>query len=240
MRINAGIFLDSFLAYTTYKFNKNLYLGCPLNALIHFEKYYYDEIFIIENKDYVNSFDILNLKKISEASMKPKCYGGGIRNINQAKAIIEVGYERISLRSIYFQDLNEFRRIILLLGRQSVTLCLDIKKFDNHYYVCLNNKLIIRVDEFNINESDIPGEILINNMDLNGTLSGIDLELIEIIANKMWNTNLNYCGGVNSIYDIDLLVQFNFTAATLFSRAATINNGSDKLLNNTVFYEKGR
>ena len=49
-----------------------------------------------------------DFKKISEASLKAKCYGGGIRTLSQAKTIIEVGYERVSIRKLYFYDINAF------------------------------------------------------------------------------------------------------------------------------------
>jgi cyclase len=238
MRINAGIFLDNFLSYTTLNFERNLYLGCPINATIHFDRFQYDEILIIENKEYLNSFDVLNLKKISESSMKPKCYGGGIKSIGQAKAVIEIGFERISLRNLFFIDLDEYRKIILLLGKQSVTLCLDIKKYGEQFFIIVNGKEIISLNDFEILKSDIPGEIFINYIDFNGTLLGVDLKLAEIIRSKNWNTNLNYCGGVSSLNDVKLLSNYDFTAVTLFTRSSTINEGSDKLLNNTIFYEQ--
>jgi cyclase len=237
MRINAGIYIEDNISYTTKNFKKHLYLGCPINAVMHFSKFEYDEILLLNNSYFLNSFDILNFKKISESSLKPKCYGGGIRTLSQAKTIIEVGYERVSLRKLYFKDINEYRSIMKLLGRQSITLCLDIKKIDNVYCIISDDILHIKLSDFNIDLEDIPGEIFINNVDTNGCLGSFDLELINMIKNRNWPTNINYCGGISSMSEINILEQNNFTAVTVFTRAATINNGNDKLLNNTIFYE---
>lgn len=238
MRINAGIYIENNISFVTKKFRKNLYLGCPINTVIHYTKFDYDEILIINNCHYVNSFDILNLKKISESSLKPKCYGGGIRELEQAKTIIEVGFERVSLRTLFFININEYRNIIKLLGRQSVSLCLDVKKYDNSYFITIDGNRILNLYDFIIEDNDLPGEIFINYIDLNGCLGSLDMDLINLIKSKNWKTNINYSGSISKMSEVTLLKNLNFTAVTLFSRAATINDGNDKLLNNTIFNEQ--
>ncbi len=237
MRINAGIYIENNISYVTKRFQKNLYLGCPINAVMHYTKFDYDEILIINKCDYVNSFDILNLKKISESSLKPKCYAGGIRELEQAKSIIEVGFERVTLRTLFFNNINEYRKIIKLLGRQSVSLCIDIKKYQNSYFITIDGKRLFNLIEFIIDDNDLPGEIFINYIDLNGCLSSLDMELINLIHSKKWKTNINYSGSISKLSEVTLLKNLDFTAVTLFTRAATINNGNDKLLNNTIFNE---
>ncbi len=238
MRINAGIYIENNISFVTKNFERKLYLGCPINAAIHYSKFDYDEILIVNKCDFVNSFDFLNLKKISESSLKPKCYAGGIRELDQAKTVIEVGFERVSLRTIFFKNINEYRKIIKLIGRQAVTLCLDIKKYQNQYFIFIDEEKIVKLEEFNIEDIDMPGEILINNIDLNGCLSPLDIVLINLIISKNWHTNINYSGGISYMTDINFLKKLNFTAVTLFTRSATVNDGNDKLLNNSIFHEQ--
>ena len=238
MRINAGIYIEERNSYVTKGFVRDLYLGCPINAVMHFNRFDYDEILIVNNIDFIDSFELLQLKKYSEASNKPKCYSGGIRLMEQAKSIIEIGFERVSLRSLYFSDITEYRKIIKFIGRQSVTLCLDVIFEDNDYYITVGAERKERVSGFLLDFADYPGEVFINFINNNGKQSGIDFRLAELFLIKNWKINLNYCGGIKSKEEIDKLFEMGFTAVTLFSRASTINNGVDKLLNNNIFYEQ--
>ena len=64
------------------------------------------------------------------------------------------------------------------------------------------------------------------------------MDLINLIKSKKWKTNINYSGSISKMSNVTLLKNFNFTAVTLFTHAATINNGNDKLLNNSIFNEQ--
>lgn len=238
MRINAGIYIEERNSYITKGFVRDLYLGCPINAIMHFNRFDYDEILIINNVDFIDSFELLQLKKYSEASNKPKCYGGGIRLMEQAKSIIEIGFERVSLRSLYFTNISEYRRIIKFIGRQSVTLCLDVILEGDEYYISVGEERKLKVSEFSLDLADYPGEVFINFINNNGKQNGIDFRLAELFTTKNWKVNLNYCGGINSKGEINKLFDMGFTAVTLFSKASTINKGADKLLNNNIFYEQ--
>jgi cyclase len=235
MRINCGIFIENKVSFTTYKFHKNLYLGCPLNTVYHFDKFDYDEILLVNKTNYVDSFDLLYLKLLSESSYKPKCYAGGVKSLSQAKSIIEIGFERISFRDLFFEDKDQYLKIIKVLGRQGVTLCLDIKMINGNYFIISNDRPIVSLDNFHLEEEFLPGELFINNVDLNGTLLGPDLSLINIIKDKKFKTNINYCGGIRNKSDVNLINQLGIDAVTIFTAVSTISNGSQKLINNSFF-----
>lgn len=235
MRINCGIFLENKISYTTCKFINKLYLGCAQNAVYHFDKFNYDEICIINKTKYVDSFDMLYLKSLSESSYKPKCYAGGIKILDQAKKIIEIGFERVSVRNLFFEDINEYLKIIRAIGRQGVTLCIDVKLIDFTYFIMINNQPIISLLDFNLNDELLPGELFINNIDLNGTLSGPDFTLLSILREKKFKTNINYCGGIRNIIDVNEIEKFEIDAITTFTAASTILDGNQKLVNNSFF-----
>ncbi len=233
MRINCGVYIEDKVSFTTYKFDKKLYLGCPMNSIYHFDQFEYDEILIVNNSRFVDSFEMIYLKSLSESSWKPKCYAGGIKLLSQAKSIIEIGFERISIRDLFFENRIEYSNILKFLGRQGVTLCLDIKKEDNNYFIQYLGRSVISLEKFDLEDELLPGELLINNIDLNGTLMGPDLELLDLIKKKKIKTNINYCGGVRDLNDIDTLKRFGVNATTIFTASSTILNGSQKLINNS-------
>ncbi len=235
MRINCGVFIEEMISFTTYKFENKIYLGCPQNSIYHFDKYGYDEIVIINKTKYIDSFQLLFLKILSEASYKPKCYGGGVKSFLQAKHIVEIGFERISVRDLFFESRTEYLKIIQEIGRQGVTLCIDVQLFQGVYFIVSNNKIVMPLVEFTLDDENMPGELFVNNIDLNGTLSGPDILLLKQIMEKKLKTNINYCGGIRDIEDVNIVKQFGISAVTIFTAASTINNGNQKLINNSFF-----
>ena len=58
----------------------------------------------------------------------PFCYGGGIKNIDQAKKILSLGVEKISLSSAVFENPELVSQIVEHAGSQSVVISIDVKK----------------------------------------------------------------------------------------------------------------
>ena len=62
-------------------------------------------------------------------------YGGGIRNFEQVKKIFDLGYERIILNSIFFQNPKILDEIVKVYGEQSILINFDIKKIKNDFKI---------------------------------------------------------------------------------------------------------
>ncbi len=58
----------------------------------------------------------------------PLCYGGGIRNVDQARRIIGLGVEKVAMSSAAVQDPGLIAAVAREIGRQSVVVVLDVKK----------------------------------------------------------------------------------------------------------------
>ena len=72
-----------------------------------------------------------NLKLIENLAVEcqmPLCYGGGIKSIESAQEIFQLGVEKISLSSIIFEDISIISQLAKSVGSQSVVITLDIKK----------------------------------------------------------------------------------------------------------------
>ena len=67
------------------------------------------------------------MKKISKESFLPISYGGNIRDIKDAKKLINIGFEKLCFG---FGSYNKilFNEISKEIGRQSITLIIDLKK----------------------------------------------------------------------------------------------------------------
>ncbi len=210
----------------TVKFKDGKYVGDPINAVKIFNEKESDELMVldidatVENRE-PNYKMIENLA--SECRM-PLCYGGGIKTVEQATKIFNLGVEKIALSSVAIENPKLVTEIAKEVGNQSVVVVIDVKKkMFGGYDVYTHNgtkktkvdleKFIIELQSFGV------GEIVINSIDNDGVMKGYDLSLIEKIK-PLVDVPLTILGGAGSLDDIrKLIVKFGIigcSAGSLF------------------------
>ena len=144
----------------------------------------------------------------------PFCYGGGVTTVEQAKEIIKLGAEKVALSSAAIHDLSLLSKIGQAVGLQSVVVVIDVKKTKSlfkatNYEVYSGNGKIktgIKLDDFLIQINQVGvGEIVINSIDRDGTMEGYDLELVQLVREKV-DVPLTILGGAGSHQDIKELI----------------------------------
>jgi len=194
------------------KFKNHNYIGDPINAVKIFNEKKADELFLLEIdasvKKYEPNFQLI--KNIARESRMPICYGGGIKNLEQAKKIFNFGIEKIALSSVIFDNLDIVSKISNFSGTNSTVVVLDIKRINNEYSIFINNgKTKIEkniVDLIKKLEDSGMGEIVINSIDRDGTMKGYDIDLIDLFFNHT-KVPLTILGGAGSFLDIEKAVQ---------------------------------
>lgn len=230
----------------TVKFKDPKYVGDPINAVRIFNEKEVDELIILdisatsENRE----IDYKSIKMWADECRMPLCYGGGIKNADQAEKIFSLGVEKIAISSAVVNDSKIISKIGKRVGNQSVVAVLDIKKnFFGEYQILTHNatkKSNKKITQF-LNEIEDAGvgEIVINSVDKDGTFDGYDIKLIEMVR-KNSNVPLTVIGGASSLEDIKKLVKkfkiIGAAAGSLFVfkgkyRAVLINypNFDDKI-----------
>ena len=114
----------------TRQFKDDKYVGDPINAVRIFNEKSVDELIIIDiDATRLNNepnFELL--QRLANESRMPLCYGGGVKNVEQAKRIIQMGIEKVAISSEAFKDPELVRKISESIGSQSVVCVLDVKK----------------------------------------------------------------------------------------------------------------
>lgn len=203
----------------TTKFKNPKYIGDPINAVRIFNEKLVDEIFLVDmSVSNINSNPNFNvIENIASECFMPLSYSGGIKSFDHVKTIFSLGVEKISFQSIVFQNNDVIKKTISSYGSQSVVVSLDVKKdwFGNYkLFDHLKNKsrsgnLFEHIKE--ISALGV-GEIIINCVDKDGTLTGPDLNLVNNIS-KLVDIPLIYNGGISSVSDIKNV--FNFGVSVL-------------------------
>lgn len=196
----------------TRQFKDDKYVGDPINAVRIFNEKSVDELIIIDiDATRLNNepnFELL--QRLANESRMPLCYGGGVKNVEQAKRIIQMGIEKVAISSEAFKDPELVRKISESIGSQSVVCVLDVKKtlFRSYALYTMNGTKKVEgkpIDWINTFQDLGAGEILINSIDRDGMQNGYDLELVENIIDYL-KVPSTFLGGASSLEDIGDLI----------------------------------
>jgi cyclase len=196
--------------YKGIKFKNHKYVGDPINTIKIFNDKEVDEIIILDieasKKNKKPDFDYLK-EVVSEAFM-PVGYGGGISSIEDAIKLFNIGIEKVVLNTYAVLNPNLVEELVSKFGSQSIVFSLDVKKtLFIGYKVFIKSgtqktsykplDLALKMQELGV------GEIILNDIDRDGTFEGYNLELIKEISSKL-NIPLIACGGARNLNDFKL------------------------------------
>lgn len=190
----------------TVKFKDPKYVGDPLNAVRIFNEKQVDELIVIDIDATTHGREP-NYKMIENLAAEcqmPFCYGGGIKTVQQAKQILSLGVEKVSLSSAAIESPKLVSELASQVGSQSVVITLDIRKkiFSSRYEVFTHNAKnntkqcpIELSKQFQVLGA---GEITINSIDQDGVMKGYDLDLVHKIKTAV-TIPLTTVGGAGSL-----------------------------------------
>ena len=204
------------------KFKNHRYIGDPINAVRIFNDLKADELAFIdilatkENRTISADF----VKKVGEEANMPFSAGGGIRTLEDIRKTIEAGAEKVILNSIAGENPGFIRKAVDAFGSSTITVCIDVK---NDFW--RNEKVWIRVGTKSINfnpvqfarlmEENGAGEIIIQSISRDGTMTGYDINLVRKIADSVTIpvVSLGGAGKLKDLIDLNDLVSLNGLAA---------------------------
>lgn len=126
------------------------------------------------------------VKRIAEEVTIPFTVGGGISSVEDAKALIDVGADKISINSAAVRNPNLVYDLSQEFGQQCVVVAVDTKKCNNVNYIFTHGgkqKTDIQTEDWVRKVVDLgAGEILLTSMDADGTKNGFDLSITQKVA----------------------------------------------------------
>lgn len=189
----------------TVKFKDPKYVGDPVNAVKIFNDKEADELILLDidatKSNRGPAFDLI--EDIASECFMPLCYGGGIRNLEDARKLFHLGVEKIALRAKAIQNPNLISEIASKYGSQAVVVAVDVKRnWLGHPKVVLpeiDSKVSLPlVETVQKMESLGAGEILVNSVDRDGTQTGYDLESLQTVVSAV-GVPVIACGGAGSL-----------------------------------------
>lgn len=199
----------------TVNFKEGKYVGDPLNAVRIFNEKECDELVVldIDASPHQREPSYKLIENLAAECRMPLCYGGGINNLEQAKRILGLGVEKISLSTALYNDKSSLvEDLSSQVGCQSVVATLDVKRrrLKGGYSCYMKNGTVnTKIELFDFAKSLCNrgvGEIMINSIDNDGTMKGYDLKLVSEL-NSVINVPLTALGGAGQYEDMSNLVR---------------------------------
>jgi cyclase len=202
----------------TTRFKNPKYVGDPINAIRIFNEKEVDELMVLDisasKERREPNYELI--EEFAGECFMPLSYGGGVRTVEQAKRIFAAGVEKICLQSAALEDPRLVRDLADRFGSQSIVVSVDIKRSwlgHPRVFSAAQNKAM--PDDWlgliSILVEAGAGEVLLNSVDRDGTLSGPDSDLIRQ-ASQSIDVPLIAVGGVSSLVDIKSAVDAGASA----------------------------
>jgi cyclase len=196
----------------TVNFKNPKYVGDPINAVRIFNEKESDELMVLDIDASVNKTepDYQTIEKLASECRMPLCYGGGIRNVEQAQRIFSLGVEKVALSSAAIENPELISKIAERVGTQSAVVVLDVKKklMGGYEIYTHNGKKGTGknpIEMARLFQKMGAGEIVINSIDQDGVMKGFDFDLVEKIRKEI-TLPLTMIGGAGSLDDIGKLI----------------------------------
>ena len=203
----------------TLRFKDPKYVGDPINAIRIFNDKEVDELIVLDvmaSKSRREPNYAL-IEKFAGECFMPLAYGGGIRSVEQARQLFSMGIEKVCVQTSIIDNPRLISELSEKFGSQSVVVSLDVKRnwCGKRKYYSFSKRSYIDGDWQMILKKFVQlgaGEILLNSVDKDGTLSGPDLKLISDAAQSI-EVPLIALGGIATLGDIKNVINAGASAA---------------------------
>ena len=223
IRIIPVLLLRENFLVKSINFSKFQAIGNPFEEVKRFSQWEVDELIYLDIGDEKtkNNFEIGNpdrnesnfrskyelIKEINKYCFMPLVWGGKIKTIFDIEKTLKNGADKVSLNTQAFKNPQLIRDAVKRFGGQAIIVSIDVKKNNNKYDVYINGgktNTNIQLETYlsEINKMSV-GEILIQNIDKDGSQDGYDLNLLELMLSKS-KTPFIACSGVG---DYDHILQ---------------------------------
>jgi imidazole glycerol-phosphate synthase subunit HisF len=192
----------------TVGFRRPRYVGDPINAVKIFNEKEVDELVVLDIgvSRRGGEVDSAMIADLADEAFMPIAYGGGVTSADQAARLSALGVEKIILDSAAIANPPLISDIAARLGSSSTLASISVKRdwrgtlrvFDP---ASRRRTALDPLDHARRLVELGAGEIMLNDVDRDGSYRGFDLKLVEAMADAV-DVPLIACGGAATVADL--------------------------------------
>ncbi|MDP7628150.1 MAG: AglZ/HisF2 family acetamidino modification protein [SAR202 cluster bacterium] len=192
----------------TIGFKEPRYIGDPINAVRIFNTMEAHELVILDITATIEKrcLPLDLVKKVANECSMPFAVGGGIKDINTIKELLNMGAEKVVMNTVCAENPAFISEAANSCGSQSVVVSIDVKMLNNGSCEVFTHS---GTRATGINPVDFAlrmermgaGELFLNSIDRDGTMIGYDIELIRSVT-KAVKIPVIAAGGAGKLSDL--------------------------------------
>jgi imidazole glycerol-phosphate synthase subunit HisF len=198
----------------TVKFKNPQYVGDPVNAVRIYNEKEVDDLVLLDIGATVDGtgIPIGVIGRVASECFMPLTYGGGVRTLDDVQRVLAAGVEKIAVNTGAIEDPEFVARAAALVGSASVMVSIDVRRrrWRRGYEVCARSGTVrtgIDPAVFARRMQDLgAGELLLNAIDRDGTMSGYDIDLVRHVTGAV-SVPVIACGGAGCVEDFGAAVK---------------------------------
>ncbi len=181
--------------------------GDPAELARYYDTQGADEIILLDVTASVESRRVMIdiIEKVSSEVFVPLCVGGGISSLEDIRAILRAGADKVSLCTTALEKPSFIREAAAAFGSQCIVLSIDARREGSIWWAYRRGGREKTgweaITWAKWGEEHGAGEILLNSIDMDGTQSGYDLELTRRVAENV-SIPVIASGGAGSLSQI--------------------------------------
>lgn len=176
------------------------------------------------------------VKRLCENLFMPVTVGGGVKNINDVRRLLENGADKVAICTAALERPELIEEAAQKFGNQSIVLSIDAKGGGYNIYSRCGRSLCMGRDAVGwavLSERLGAGEILLTDIERDGTMQGYNLDLIRSVSDAV-SIPVIACGGCGSYEDMERAFQAGAHAVAvgaLFQFTESTPRGASRYLN---------
>jgi imidazole glycerol-phosphate synthase subunit HisF len=169
--------------------------------------------------------------RVAEQVTIPFTFGGGIRTLHDATAVLEAGADKVSVNSAALARPQLIEELARVLGSQAVVVAIDTEDGRVRSHAATRDAARDTVEWARECEQRGAGELLVTSIDRDGTQNGYDLEQLELLRDAVSLPVIASGGAGNAQHIVDALgvAQAALLASILHERPARLAALRDEL-----------
>lgn len=193
---------------------------------VEFAKYYAEQgadelIYLDVTASVEKRKAIINLvKKVAKNVFIPFCVGGGIRNVDDIRNLLNAGADKVAICTAGIQNPDLIKKGAVLFGSQCIVVSIDAKRVGNGWHCYTHGgRIDSGIDALKwAKECERlgAGEILLNSIDRDGTEMGYDIKLTKAISSTV-KIPVIASGGAGSLEQVYEVIKYGKADAVLFA-----------------------
>lgn len=200
---------------------KIIELGNPADIALSWEKLGAERLHLVDLDGAIGG-KRKNQKLVEQIIAKleiPVQFGGGIRDIDDARFFLDIGAEKVIIGTLAVREQDTIKKLAEKYGRERVIIALDSK--DGMVVTKgWREKTDMRASEIVKNYEKCASEILFTNVNVEGLMKGIDEKAIEEVVSAT-SLGVIVAGGIATLEDIKRVKKLGAFGAVIGSALYT-------------------